>query len=171
RLASETGSEAGGIEAFVSNSRHRRNWVLRTLHTEVLEVKPRPVLGVLGLAYKENTSSVKNSPSLALIKHLQRCQLRVYDPAVSASAANHPSAIGCASALEAAQGADALIIMTPWPVFRELKPAALAKAMTGRAVIDPYRVLEGNAVVSAGLDYFTLGMPALRAEKQKAVRA
>ncbi|HEY6280707.1 MAG TPA: UDP-glucose/GDP-mannose dehydrogenase family protein, partial [Burkholderiales bacterium] len=148
-----------------------RDWVLRTLHTEVLAAKPRPVLGVLGLAYKENTHSIKNSPSLALIKYLQHCLLRVYDPAVSASAAHHPAATGCASALEAAQGADALIIMTPWPVFRELKPAALAKAMAGRAVIDPYCVLEGNAVVSAGLDYFTLGMPALRAEKQKVARA
>ena len=171
RLAQEIGSDAGVIEAFVRNSRHRRDWVLRTLHSEVLEVKPRKVLGVLGLAYKENTHSVKNSPSLALIKHLQHCPLRVYDPAVSSQAAKHPAITGCASALEAAQGVDALIIMTPWPIFRELKPAALAKAMAGRAVIDPYRVLDGNAMVSAGLDYFTLGMPALRAEKQKAARA
>ena len=145
--------------------------MLRTLHSEVLEVKPRAALGVLGLAYKENTHSTKNSPSLALIKHLQHCPLRVYDPAVSSQAAKHPAITGCASALEAAQAVDALIIMTPWPVFRDLKPAALAKVMAGRAVIDPYRVLDGNAVVSVGLDYFTLGMPALRAEKQKAARA
>jgi UDPglucose 6-dehydrogenase len=171
RLAQATGSDAGIIEAFVRNSRHRRDWVLRTLHSEVLEAKPHAVLGVLGLAYKENTSSVKNSPSLALIKHLQHCPLRLYDPVVSSTAANHPAATGCASTLEAAQGADVLIIMTPWPMFRELKPADLARVMTGRTVIDPYRVLEGNAVVSAGLDYFTLGMPALRAEKQKAARA
>jgi UDPglucose 6-dehydrogenase len=171
RLAQATGSDAGIIEAFVRNSRHRRDWVLRTLHSEVLAVKSRAVLGVLGLAYKENTHSVKNSPSLALIKHLQHCLLRIYDPAVSSKAANHPAATGCASALEAAQAADALIIMTPWPVFRDLKPADLARVMTGRTVIDPYRVLEGNAVVSVGLDYFTLGMPALRADKQKAARA
>jgi UDPglucose 6-dehydrogenase len=171
RLAQATGSDAGIIEAFMRNSQYRRDWVLRTLHGEVLAVKPRAVLGVLGLAYKENTHSVKNSPSLALIKHLQRCALRVYDPAVPSTSANHPAATGCASALEAAQGADALIIMTPWPVFRELKPADLAKVMAGRAVIDPYCVLDGNAVVSASLDYFTLGMPALRAEKQKAARA
>ena len=171
RLAQETGSDAGVIEAFVRNSRYRRDWVLRTLHSEVLEVKPRAVLGVLGLAYKENTHSVKNSPSLALIKHLQHCLLRVYDPAVSSQAANHPAATGCASALEAAKGVDALIIMTPWPVFRDLKPADLAQAMAGRVVIDPYRVLDGNAAVSVGLDYFTLGVPALRAEKQKAARA
>jgi len=171
RLAQETGSEAGVIEAFVRNSRHRRDWVLRTLHDEILAAKPHAVLGILGLAYKENTHSVKNSPSLALIKHLQNCSLRIYDPAVASRAANHPSAKGCDSALEAAKGAEALIIMTPWPEFREIKPAALVKAMAGRTVIDPYRVLDGNSAASAGLDYFTLGMPALRGENQKAVRA
>jgi len=171
RLAQETGSEAGVIEAFVRNSRHRRDWALRTLHNEVLAAKPHAVLGVLGLAYKENTHSVKNSPSLALIKNLQHCPLKVYDPAVSASATIHPAITSCASALEAAKGADALIIMTPWPEFREIKPAALVRAMMGRIVIDPYRVLDGNSAVSAGLDYFTLGMPALRHENQKAVRA
>ncbi len=171
RLAQETGSDAGIIDAFVRNSRYRGDWVLRTLHSEVLAAKPRAVLGVLGLAYKENTHSIKNSPSLALIRHLQHCMLRIFDPAVSSQAAKHPAATGCASALETARGADALIIMTPWPVFRDLKPDNLAKVMTGSAVIDPYRVLDGKAVVSAGLDYFTLGMPALRAEKPKADRA
>jgi len=171
RLAQETGSEAGVIEAFVRNSRHRRDWVLRTLHSEVLAAKPHALLGVLGLAYKENTHSVKNSPALALIKHLQNCSLRIFDPAVSSQAAKHPSAKGCDSALEAAKGVDALVIMTPWPAFREIKPVDLAKTMVGRTVIDPYRVIDANAAVSAGLDYFTLGMPGLRAKMKKAASA
>jgi len=155
----------------VRNSRHRRDWVLQTLHSEVLAAKPRALLGVLGLAYKENTHSTKNSPALALIKHLKNCSLRIFDPAVSSQAAKHPSAKGCESPLEAAKGVDALVIMTPWPVFREIKPGDLVKAMAGNTVIDPYRVLDANAAVSAGLDYFTLGMPGLRAKKKKAASA
>ena len=50
--------------------------------------------------------------------------------------------------------------MTPWPDFRDLKPADLARAMAGRTVLDPYRVLDARAVAAAGLDYFTLGAPA-----------
>jgi UDPglucose 6-dehydrogenase len=121
------------------------------------------VIGVLGLAYKENTHSTKNSPSLALIAQLKPWRLRVHDPVVPASAAVHPEATGCATALEAAQGVDALAIMTPWPAFRELKATALAEAMSGRAIIDPYRMLNAAEVAVAGLDYFTLGAPPCRA--------
>ncbi len=163
-LAQSTGSEAGLIESFVRNSRHRRDWVLRTLHTEVLAANPKAVIGVLGLAYKENTHSTKNSPSLALIAQLKPWRLQVHDPVVPASAALHPDVKGCASALEVAQGADALVIMTPWPAYRDLTADQLVRAMSGRAIIDPYRVLDGKAIAGAGLDYFTLGVPPLRSK-------
>ena len=159
RLAGETGSEAGLIRSFVDNSQHRKDWVLRTLHREVFSRNPDAALAVLGLAYKENTHSTKNSPSLALIRHLAPWTLRVYDPIVPATAAIHPRVNGCASALEAATGADALVIMTPWPVFRELKPAALAQVMRGWMIIDPYRILDAGAFAAAGFTYLTLGYP------------
>ena len=159
RLAGETGSEAGLIQSFVNNSRHRKDWVLRTLHREVFARNPNAALTVLGLAYKENTHSTKNSPSLALISHLAPWALRVYDPVVPAEAAIHPRVTGSASAIEAAEGADALVIMTPWPAFRELKPAALAKMMRGRMIIDPYRILDAGAFAAAGFTYLTLGYP------------
>lgn len=162
RLAGETGSEAGLVASFVANSRHRKDWVLRTLHEEVFSRDPDATIAVLGLAYKENTRSTKNSPSLALIRHLARWRLRVHDPVVPAREANHPRATGCSSALEAAEQADALVVMTPWPAFRALKPAELAHAMKGRIVIDPYRVFDGNALGAAGFDYLTLGTPPLR---------
>ncbi len=132
------------IRAFVGNSAHRRDWPLRTLHELVLSREPQARIGVLGLAYKENTHSVKNSPSLALIRNLTPWALRVFDPVVPASAAPHPNAIGAASALDAAKGVDALAIMTPWPQFRELACEDLARVMRGRLVLDPYRVLDAR---------------------------
>lgn len=162
RLAEATGSEVSVIESFVRNSQHRRDWVLRTLHTEVLATNPKAVVGVLGLAYKENTHSTKNSPSLALIAQLKPWRLRVHDPVVPVSVVAHSEATGCATAMETAQGADVLVIMTPWSVFRDLKTDQLVRAMTGRTIIDPHRVLDSKAAVAAGLDYFTLGVPPLR---------
>jgi UDPglucose 6-dehydrogenase len=156
-LAGETGSEAGLIRSFVDNSRHRKDWVLRVLHREVFSVNPDPLIGILGLAYKENTHSTKNSPSLALIRHLQPWRLRVHDPVVPAGVAGHSKATGCDSALDAATAADVLVVMTPWPVFRELQPADLARVMRGRTIIDPYRVLDGRACAAAGFEYLTLG--------------
>ena len=70
RLSREHGTDAGAIRAFVANSAYRKDWALRTLHDALLGKTPNAKLAVLGLAYKENTHSVKNSPSIALIENL-----------------------------------------------------------------------------------------------------
>jgi len=157
KLSEAAGSEASVIAAFVRNSRHRKDWALRVVHREVLTRKPDATFGVLGLAYKENTHSTKNSPSLELIQHLTSWPIRVYDPVVPASAAPHPAVTAAATPLEAARDADALMIMTPWPEFRAVSPRALADTMAGRVVIDPFRVLEPAAAQAAGLSHFVLG--------------
>ena len=166
RLAGETGAETGLIRAFMANSRHRRDWALRTLHRELLTANPDSVVAVLGLAYKENTDSTRNSPSLALIRHLKPWRLRIHDPVVPARAADHPRAVACASPLEAAAQADALVVMTPWPEYKGLAPAELARAMRGRIIVDPYRVLDMGAVAAAGFSYFTLGVSPSRAARK-----
>jgi UDPglucose 6-dehydrogenase len=83
--------------------------------------------------------------------------VRAFDPAVPASAAQHPNLTAATNALDTARDADALAIMTPWPEFREIAPADLARLMRGRLVLDPYRVLDAAAARAAGLDYRTLG--------------
>ncbi len=157
RLAGETGSEAGLIQSFVDNSRHRRDWVLVTLHREVFARDPNVCIAILGLAYKENTHSTKNSPSLSLIEQLKPWHLRVHDPVVSAQVIDHPMISASDSALDAAAQADVLVVMTPWSAYRELKAAELASVMKGRMIIDPYRVFDGASLAAAGFHYFTLG--------------
>jgi UDPglucose 6-dehydrogenase len=164
-LAQEAGTEAGIVRSFVANSQSRKDWVLRVLHEEVLGQAVDPAIAVLGLAYKENTHSTKNSPALGLLRHLEPWRVRIYDPVVPAETAAHPRAEPCASALEAVTGADALVIMTPWDQFRELQASALMRVMRGRAVIDPLRVLDGKALAAAGFSYFTLGTPPLHASR------
>jgi UDPglucose 6-dehydrogenase len=158
RFSEAHGTDAGLVRAFVANSRYRKDWPLRVIHSEILASLPEARIGVLGLAYKENTHSVKNSPSLAFIRHLGPWPIQVYDPVVPASAAPHPSVTGVASALEAADGVDALAVLTPWPQFRELPLDQLAKRMRGRLVLDPYRVFDPKAARAAGLDHRTLGV-------------
>ena len=62
KLSEEVGSEASVVAAYLRNSAHARDWALRVLHRAVLSQSDDPVLAVLGLAYKENTNSIKNSP-------------------------------------------------------------------------------------------------------------
>ncbi|MBY0430656.1 MAG: hypothetical protein K2Q10_05625 [Rhodospirillales bacterium] len=156
-LAAAAGSDAGVIAALVENSRHRRDWALRVLHERVLNHRSDPLIGILGLAYKEDTASTRNSQALALIAALRPFRLRLHDPVVPAEAAGHPRATPCATPIEAARGADALVLMTPWPHFRGLDPAALRQVMAGRVLIDPHRLLDGAAAAAAGFHYHALG--------------
>jgi len=67
------GTEAGVVAAWLRNSRYRRDWPLRQLREKVLGGAD-PVIGILGVTYKENTHSIKNSPAVALIKALTGCR-------------------------------------------------------------------------------------------------
>lgn len=156
RLSEEHHTDGGVISSWLNNSKRRKNWPFNILKETILNNIPEASIAVLGLAYKENTHSTKNSPALLLIDELSTCKIKVYDPIVDACVAgNHVS--GASSALDAANGADALAIMTPWPEFRDVLPSDLAAAMRGRTVIDPYGMLDAQKVRSAGLDYYTLG--------------
>ena len=158
RLADEYGTDANIVRAWISNSRHRRDWVLRTLQREILVKIDDPVIAVLGLAYKQDTHSIKNSPSIALLSSLLAFRVRVFDPVVAASAAPNPRRYGASDPLDACDGADVLVIMTPWRQFCDLEADAVACRLRGKVVIDPYCVLDGSKFLEKGFEYRTLGV-------------
>ena len=86
--------------------------------------------------------------------------MQAYDPVVKADAEWHPNLVQKTGALEAAAGAHAVCLMTPWPEFKNLVPAELAKAISGKILLDPYRLLDRGQCIAAGLDYRTLGTSA-----------
>ena len=133
------------------------------LHDEVLGRTADPRVAVLGLAYKADTASTKNSPALALIENLATASVRVFDPVVPASAAAHDWVVPCESALACCEGADAIVVMTPWRAFSALSPAELAARVRRRTAIDPLGALPAGPFADAGFDYFTLGAPPRRA--------
>lgn len=159
KFADNFHTDAGVVRAWIANSRHRSNWAAQTIRKVLLDAHPDATVAVWGLAYKENTGSVKNSPSLATISQLPDTLLKLHDPLVPASAASHPRAVGSSDPLVAAEGADALMILTPWPQYGAVSPADIAAAMRGRIVLDPYGVLDRSRAAAAGLDMYTLGRP------------
>ncbi|KZD20666.1 nucleotide sugar dehydrogenase [Tardiphaga robiniae] len=152
------GTSTGVVRAWQHNSGYRRNWALRTLHTAVLCHATDPVIAVLGLAYKENTDSVKNSPAVALIEALLPFSIQAYDPVVAPRAQWHPALTASADPIAACAGADVVLIMTPWPEFRTIDIGSLAKSLRGKVVIDPYGMLDRRAALAAGLEYHKLGV-------------
>jgi UDPglucose 6-dehydrogenase len=161
RMSDEVGSDASVVRAWVANSRHRRDWAARTIKAVLLDKTPDATVAVWGLAYKENTHSVKNSPSLATIVQLPGARLVLHDPVVPASAAGHARAVGAAD--NGGRGRRALMILTPWPHY---KGRARHRHRQGHARQDrarPCGVLDGRAA-PAGLEYHTLGGADIRGE-------
>ncbi|MHB8423005.1 MAG: nucleotide sugar dehydrogenase [Leptospirales bacterium] len=163
-IGEKKGTDIGVVKAWLENSRHRKDWCWQILQEAVLKKNPNPRIAVLGLAYKENTHSTKNSPSLALLDHLKGLDVHVHDPVVLPSVV--PFAKGFKDPISCAEGADVIVIITPWPEYRDISLTKLSRVMSGRVVLDPYRMFDCNEVVSAGFSYYALGMSPLGLEKK-----
>lgn len=168
RLAEGSQSDTGIVDAWQHNSAHRKDWTARTLREAAkkrgLNLK-NVVVAVWGLAYKENTHSVKNSPSLQFLAAIPESRKQAYDPAVKLSADAFPQFQQLANALDCCRGADALVIPTPWPEFRSADLKAVRAAMRGNIILDPFGLLDGVQATVHGFDYYRLGMPPLSREK------
>jgi UDPglucose 6-dehydrogenase len=158
-LAGKYGTDAGIVSAWQNNSLHRRDWALRRVHDLVLSRgdSAQKRFALWGLAYKQDTHSVKNSPAIALAEALAPFQKSVFDPQVKSLPQPIPNLSIAPSALEACRGADALIVMTPWREFSTVAPDAIRAEMHGEVLIDPFRTLDSNACHDAGFSYHTLG--------------
>ncbi|MBI2637151.1 MAG: UDP-glucose/GDP-mannose dehydrogenase family protein [Parcubacteria group bacterium] len=101
---------------------------------------------VLGLAFKAHTDDVRESGALDIIERLQAqgANISAYDPLALLSARKklNDSVILVGSAKEGAQGADAIIIATEWPEFKELDWAAIKGMMRRPVIIDARNLLD-----------------------------
>jgi UDPglucose 6-dehydrogenase len=158
-LSREYGTESGIIDAWLANSRYRRDWVLRTIHREGVPRVAVPTIAVWGLAYKQDTTSTKNSPALALLDSLGSFPIRVHDPQAELNEAKYPHVTQVDSALEACEGADVLVIMTPWAEYASVDLGQAAARMRASIVIDPFNVLDSLGCEQHGLAHFRLGIP------------
>lgn len=158
-LATELGTDAGCIEAWIANSSHRREWALKTIHSQVIRQNSDPTIAVWGLAYKQDTSSTKNSPALELIDSLSSFSIRAYDPAVVLDPGCWQHIIQGSSALDVCHGADVLVITTPWPAFSSIDLTQVREMMDGDVIIDPFGILNRDQCIELGFSYFKLGQP------------
>ena len=156
-FANKYGTDDGVVRAWIANSEYRRNWPIRILHEKVFNKTHDPNITIWGLSYKENTNSIKNSPSINLIKSISEYQIRFYDPVVPYKIIESKNIVGAKTEIEACEKSDVLIIITPWEQFRKINPSLIAKNMRGKLVIDPYNVLSKKECINAGLEYITLG--------------
>jgi len=155
-------AEANALHAelaktWIAESRYYKDWVFRCVQEFVLSRSLTPTIAILGLAYKPNTHSIKNSPSIELIKNLNgsEAMIRAHDPMVSQ--AKIDGVQRCDSIAATLNAADVVILMTPWNEYSQLSTHDLER-MQGRIIIDPFRILSHQQLHEAGFLVLTLGV-------------
>ena len=165
QLSEAHNTDGGVVRAWLGNSRHRRNWVADKLLSRASDLGDTPAVGVWGLAYKEETHSIKNSPSLATIRQIpQQWPVFVHDPVVTCTDFGRADVYQRSSPLDVLADCDVLLIMTPWNHYRTVSTVEIASRMRGRLVLDPFAVLDATEACQAGLEYMTLGVSSIDKE-------
>jgi len=116
--------------------------------------------GMLGLSFKPNTNDLREAPALAIGQELlaEGAVIRACDPeALEEACRMLPGLQPCRDAYHAAEGADALIIMTEWNLFRSLDFDKLKAVMRKPVLLDLRNVYDPERVVAAGFTHISVG--------------
>lgn len=122
-----------------------------------------PIVALWGVSFKPNTDDIREAPSLKIAERLldRGCLVRLADPVVSKAQVD--SAIGTSRVtftdveLDAAEGADVVMLVTEWRQYRSPDFSELRQSMRGTTVIDGRNQWSQKQVQSAGLTYIGIG--------------
>src|SRR5205085_10745608 len=123
-------------------------------------------IAVLGLAFKGGTDDTRESPSMRAVEALiaEGAALRLHDPkAMPLLAKALPEEPGrltyCDSPYSAASHAQALLVLTEWPEYRELDWSKIRSEMDVPLIVDGRNLLDPKQMREAGFEYISIGRP------------
>lgn len=117
-------------------------------------------VGVLGVTFKPNTDDMREAPSLVIFPMLQArgARIRAYDPQGAPKAQELLADVEwCDSALDAAMGADVLVVLTEWNEFRALDLKRVRQTMVGNVLVDLRNIYPESLAEEAGFIYYGIG--------------
>ncbi|MFC4294504.1 UDP-glucose dehydrogenase family protein [Novosphingobium tardum] len=166
KTAEDFGSPVRIVEAVVQVNDARK----RAMGRKVIEAMAKAGIAdprgrkvaLLGLTFKPNTDDMRDSPSLAIATALQDAGIEVvgYDPeGMEVAQAMMPGVAMASDTYAAAQGADAIVLVTEWDAFRALDLARLKALVATPLLVDLRNVYDPDEVRAAGFHYHSIGRP------------
>ncbi len=159
RIAEKSGCDFSLLREVEKINQHRVEHFIEKIRKELWVVRGKKI-AVWGLAFKPNTDDVRFAPSIAIVKALlaEGSVIRAYDPeAVEKARVLLPDVTYCADAYQAAEGADAIVVLTEWDEFRKLDWTRLATLVERPLIIDGRNALPPQELAAHGFHYIGIG--------------
>jgi UDPglucose 6-dehydrogenase len=160
-VATQCGYDFGLLgEVTRINDEQRRRFV-KSVRTALWTLRGKK-LAVLGLAFKDGTDDIRESPAIGIIETLLKegAHVRVYDPAAVSNAKKvlpTDRVTYAKDAYDAVTGSDALLILTEWKEFASLDLLRLKELLKYTIVIDGRNLYEPSRMAGAGIIYHSIG--------------
>ena len=158
-IATSYGYEFKTLQAVISANKRQRELMVEKIKHLLGDLKDKTI-GVLGLAFKQNTDDIRKSPSIDIIKLLLKedAHIRCFDPLAMENAKKIlPDLTYCQDEYETAQGSDALVIATEWNQFRNLDLSKIKKLLKSPVLLDLRNLYEPAQVKELGFTYEGVG--------------
>jgi UDPglucose 6-dehydrogenase len=150
------------VEAVVQVNDSRKRAMGRKVIKALGEEPRGKTVALLGLTFKPNTDDMRDAPSISIVQALQDVGVTVrgYDPeGMEQARPLMPGVEFRANPYDAADGADAVVLVTEWDVLRALDLKRLAARMAGKALVDLRNVYPPEDAEQAGLSWHGIGRP------------
>jgi UDPglucose 6-dehydrogenase len=164
-MASMAGAHPQLLRAVMEINRDMRRLVLQKVRGALGSLEDRTI-GVLGLAFKPNTDDLREAPAVEIVHLLQSegARVKAFDPAANEAARSIlPGVELCKDAYGVAEGADAVILLTPWSQFRRLDLERMRQSMRYPLLVDGRNLYDPAEMVAKGFFYQPIGRPATEA--------
>jgi UDPglucose 6-dehydrogenase len=168
-MGQDQGLDMGMVKASMQVNERQKHRLMGMLKEALGPHLKGRTVAVWGLAFKPETDDMREAPSRVLIDALvaEGATVQAYDPVAHENAAQiwqgQPLVQLAPSAMQACNGADALVVVTEWREFRSPVFEELAQRLSGRVVIDGRNLYRGEELAAAGLRHWSIGRPAVAA--------
>ena len=163
RTAHDAGAPADLLEAVESVNLRQKQVLLDKVAAAFGGLLEGKTVGLWGLAFKAETDDIRESPALPLIEGLlaRGARVQAHDPhAMENARKRFGDRITCAGdPYAAAHGADALVVVTEWLVYRNPDFERLRGEMAGRVLIDGRNLYDAARMRALGFAYASIGRP------------
>jgi len=159
QIGKENNIDLGIIKATVKANELQKEKAAGKIINTFPQIKGKTIC-ILGLSFKPNTNDLRDAPAIFIINRLLKAgaRVRVYDPVAMEDAKQILSKITyCKDAYDAANGSDAVAIVTEWNQFRNLDLGKIKKLAKGNFFFDLRNIYEPDRLRKMGFKYYSVG--------------